>query len=173
MGEFMRMELTRYLKIFQSPQSTDSLILYATARGSIVRVPRSLLEDAKTGRLSPEEESALVRLGILVPDTAAEREELRSLFDRANNQDRPFTALVTLNLDCNLACIYCYENHFRGKKYMTMETATTLIEYVKARGFFSEKDVVLDFYGGEALLGSSPGSVDTSTQRRCQNWQRY
>jgi len=155
MGEFMRMELTRYLKIFQSPQSTDSLILYATARGSIVRVPKSLLEDAKTGRLSSEEESALVRLGILVPDTAAEREELRSLFDRANNQDRPFTALVTLNLDCNLACIYCYENHFRGKKYMTMETATTLIEYVKARGFLSEKDVVLDFYGGEALLSMS------------------
>jgi len=146
------MELTRYLKIFQPPQSTDQLIIYATARGSIVRIPISLLDDIRANRLAPDEELTLVRLGILVPDTVAERDELRTLFDRASNQDRPFTALVTLNLDCNLNCIYCYENHFRGKKYMTMKTATTLIEYVKSRGFLSGKDVVLDFYGGEALL---------------------
>jgi len=146
------MELSRYLKIYPSANSDDTLLIYATARGAAVRVPKALLDDARSGRLSPEEETALARLGILVPDAAAEREELRTLFDRANSQERPFTALVTLNLDCNLACVYCYEEHFRGKRYMTVETADRLHEYVRTRGLEAGKDVILDFYGGEALL---------------------
>jgi uncharacterized protein len=146
------MELTRYLKIYPASQSADCLILYATARGATVRVPRALLDDARAGRLSPEEENALARLGILVTDAAAEREELRTLFEQINRHKRPFTALVTLNLDCNLACTYCYEEHFRGKSFMTRETADTLIAHIEQARLANGMDVVLDFYGGEALL---------------------
>lgn len=146
------MELTRYLKIYPSANSNDTLLIYATARGAAVRVPAELLDDAREGSLSPDEETSLARLGILVPDAAAEREEMRTLFDRANGQERPFTALVTLNLDCNLACVYCYEEHFRGKSYMTAETADRLIEYIMTQGPARGTDVILDFYGGEALL---------------------
>lgn len=168
------MELSRYLKIYPSAQSADTLLIYATARGAAVRVPRELLDDAAGGRLSPEEETALARLGILVPDAAAEREEMRTLFDTANSQNRPVTALVTLNLDCNLACVYCYEEHFRGKRYMSIETADGLIKYATTQGLERGKDVVLDFYGGEALLSlpvlrhiaASLGSVAASTGRQ-------
>ena len=146
------MELTRYLKIYPSPQSPDTLLLYATARGAAVRVPRELLDDAREGRLSPEEEAALARLGILVPDAAAEREELRTLFDTANGQNRPFKALVTLNLDCNLNCVYCYEKHFRDKSFMSMVTAEQLITHIRNERLAKGMDVILDFYGGEALL---------------------
>ena len=150
------MELSRYLKIYPSTDSAGTLLVYATARGAAVRVPRALLDVAKQGRLSAEEESPLARLGILVPDAAKETEELRTLFDRANSQSRPFSALVALNLDCNLACVYCYEDHFRGKSFMSMETAERLIAHVRDERLARGMDVSLDFYGGEALL-----SLDT------------
>lgn len=150
------MELSRYLKIYQSQNADETLLVYATARGAAVRVPRDLLDDARQGMLSPEEESALTRLGILVPNAAGETEELRTLFDRANSQNRPFSALVALNLDCNLACVYCYEDHFRGKNFMSLETAERLIAHIKDERLARGMDVSLDFYGGEALL-----SLDT------------
>ncbi len=146
------MELSNYLKIYPSPQSPESLLLYSTSRGAAVRVPREVLDDAREGRLTREEEAALTRLGILVHDTDAEREELRTLFDQLNSQCRPFTALVTLNLDCNLACVYCYEEHFRGKRYMTLDTADHLIAHIRTERLAKGRDVILDFYGGEALL---------------------
>jgi uncharacterized protein len=73
-------------------------------------------------------------------------------FDWANANARRYTALVTLNLDCNLACPYCYENHFRGKSYMSEATADLLVESILSGPIAAGKEVLLDFYGGEALL---------------------
>lgn len=78
---------------------------------------------------------------------------------------------LTLNLtsDCNLRCVYCWNDHGKysnaqflkrkTKKYwknsqninMSVETALKAVDaLVKLRG--SDKDLVVDFYGGEPLL---------------------
>lgn len=145
------LELSIYLKTYSYAHEPGKLLVYSTARGAIVKLDSSVLADARDRKLSDQEQALLAKIGILVPDRLAEQEQMRTLFDEGNRRSRQFTALVTMNLDCNLACGYCYEDHFRGKRYMTLETADLLVQYVSAqieRGL----DVTLDFYGGEALL---------------------
>ncbi len=59
---------------------------------------------------------------------------------------------MVLNLDCNLACPYCYEDSFRGKNYMSAETAALLVETIRRDRIDKGQPVQLTFYGGEPLL---------------------
>ena len=146
------MELSNYLKIYPSSQEKGSFLIYSTIRGAILQIPEVLTKEILAGKFSSADCDVLVKQGILVPDALAEREQMRGYFDWVNNNSNTFTALVALNLDCNLACPYCYEDHFRGKSYMDDATADLLIEMI-LKGFIAKgKNVVLVFYGGEALL---------------------
>ena len=113
------MQLSRYLKIFPSPDLPGHFILYSTRRASVLRVPEKILRSIEDGTISDADRETLVHYGILVPDPAAEREELLGRFDEANRKSRRFTAIVVLNLDCNLACGYCFEEGVRGKRAMS------------------------------------------------------
>jgi uncharacterized protein len=146
------MELSRYVKLYPSVENPDSVLIYSTLRGSKVTVTSALVEKILSGEVTGVELETLVRLGILVEDAAAEKEQLRSIFELSNRHGRRFTALVTLNLDCNLACCYCYEDHFRGQTYMSEATADMLVHTLLAGKMTADKDIQLDFYGGEALL---------------------
>lgn len=146
------MKLSTYLTCYPTPDEPDKVLLYHTARQSMARLDRSLLDDAQFGRLTPEEEQALAGLGFLVPDHSTEQAQILGLFAPERVQQRPFTALVTLNLDCNLDCIYCYEKSFRGKRYMNTETADQLCDYLINHHIAQRREVIIDFYGGEALL---------------------
>lgn len=145
------MEFSTYLTTYPCCEDADKLLVYATARGTIVRLDQTILSDLRDNRLSEREQETLASLGIIVPDAHAERERLRTLFDEGNRRSRQFTALVTMNLDCNLACSYCYEDHFRGRRYMTAQIADLLVRHLD-RYIAKGMDISLDFYGGEALL---------------------
>lgn len=145
------MDLSNYLKTYPCANEPDKVLVYSTTRGAILKLDRSVLADAWGNHLSEQEQELLAKIGVLVPDWHAEQEQLRTFFEDLNRRSNRFTALVTMNLDCNLACGYCYEDHFRGKRYMTQETADLLIHHVSMqidKGF----SIMLDFYGGEALL---------------------
>jgi uncharacterized protein len=79
--------------------------------------------------------------------------------------NKKFKAIVVLNLDCNLACKYCFEGSRKGKFYMTREMADLFVKFVRERllksptlakggegGFFEE--IKFTFYGGEPLLST-------------------
>ena len=146
------MELSRYVKLYPSTENTDSVLLYSTLRGSKLTVSSALVEQIHGGEVTGQALETLVRLGILVEDARGESERLRSIFELSNRNGRRFTALVTLNLDCNLACVYCYEDHFRGQSYMSEATADLLVRTLVDGHIGAGKDIHLDFYGGEALL---------------------
>ncbi len=146
------MELSSYIKLYPAADNPDSVLIYSTLRGSKLTVSSSLVEKIKSGKVTGPELETLARLGILVEDAAAEREQLRSIFELSNQKGRRFTTLVTLNLDCNLACCYCYEDHFRGKSYMDDATADLLVQTILDGPLAAGKDIQMDFYGGEALL---------------------
>lgn len=64
------------------------------------------------------------------------------------------TKRVTLQITdrCNLACTYCFQCN-KGKKSMSYETATLLIESLADDGYFEDTDsVIIDFIGGESFL---------------------
>jgi len=146
------MELSHFIRIYPDTDEPDSLLIYSTLRGAVLQVSRALAEALLDGTLAGDERETMSRLGILVPDAGAEQRQVAGYFDWANANTRSFTALVTLNLDCNLACPYCYEGHFRGKSYMTDATADLLVQKILNGPLKVGREVLLDFYGGEALL---------------------
>jgi uncharacterized protein len=146
------MHLSRYVKIYPSPGDPETLLLYSTKKGATVLVPAMLLAAINDESVNPSDRETLARLGFLVPDTEAEKKELREAFAEANRLSRKFTAQVLLNLDCNLACTYCYEGGMKGRRYISPETARLLAEMVERDHIFRGKGVELSFYGGEPLM---------------------
>ncbi|MDD5285174.1 MAG: geopeptide radical SAM maturase [Desulfuromonadaceae bacterium] len=145
------MQLSTYLKIYPCQDQPGMNIVYSTVRSSVVLLPDDLLEAARRGTLPDEERGTLASLGILTPDREGEREQMLKIFD-IPRPDTPFSAIVLLNLDCNLACPYCYEASFRGKEYMSGETAALLVETIRRERIEKGQPVKLTFYGGEPLL---------------------
>jgi uncharacterized protein len=146
------MRLSRYLKIFPSSNSPGHLILYSTRRAAILCVPEKTLLQIEEGTLTECDRETLVFYGILIPAQAAEREEMLTRFDEANRRSIKFTAIVVLNLDCNLACGYCFEEGVRGKQAMSPETADLLVDWIEREQIAKGRKVSIDFYGGEPLL---------------------
>ena len=146
------MQLSRYLKVFPSRRNPDRFILFSTLRGSTVLVSGATLDAVRDGLDTGAEGETLQRLGILVDDLGQEKEQMRSLLQRINDNSRKFTAIVVLNLDCNLDCGYCYEGGFRGDSYMSQEIAQLLVDTLIRDRISAGKDVTLSFYGGEPLL---------------------
>src|SRR6266581_9315832 len=107
------------------------LLLYSTRRCSVARVPEQTLVQIGEGTLPETGRKTLARLGILVDDPAAEREELLRRFDEANRLSKKFHAIVVLNLDCNLACPYCFEEGVRVGSYMSPEIADGLVAMIE------------------------------------------
>ncbi|HJV67305.1 MAG TPA: geopeptide radical SAM maturase [Geomonas sp.] len=148
------MKLSRYLKIYPCPDQPGKSMLYSTRRSSVIVVPDELVEAARNGDLAGANLTTLASLGFLVPDPDAERLEMRDIFLHANGKRRLFNALLVLNLDCNLACSYCYEDNFRGNFYMSEETADLLVETVVREQLGKADRVHFTFYGGEPLLST-------------------
>src|SRR6185369_3820247 len=146
------MPLSRYLKIYPDPERPGALLLYSTKKGSLLRVSVELLNAIHADTLTDSERSTLSRLEILTDDPQAERQEMHSLVSRTNQRSNKFSATVVLNLDCNLACPYCYEDHFRGKHYMAPATACLLVETIIREQIDRGRNVKLQLYGGEPLL---------------------
>lgn len=145
------MELTRYLKVYPCPGKPGRVLLYGTRRCALLEVSEALLERTRSGGLAEQEQETLARLGFMTPSHTEEREELRSSFDRVNRDSRSFNAILTLTLDCNLACPYCYEESFRGHYAMSSATADLVVAQLSAR-MAAGLSVSVSFYGGEALM---------------------
>src|SRR5690242_16979501 len=103
------MQLSRYLKIYPAHEQAGSYLVYSTRKGSLIRLSEQLLNAARTGTLAPAELATLRRLEIVVEDPIAERAAMESLVTVNNSRSTKFQGTVVLNLDCNLACPYCYE----------------------------------------------------------------
>lgn len=146
------MRLSNYLKIYPCPDMPGHLLLYSTRRCSVVRVPEKTLRSIEEGTLPEADQKTLSRLGILVANPAAERDEILGRFAEANRLSKKFHAIVVLNLDCNLACPYCFEEGVRVGSYMSPETADCLVAMIERDHLAHGQQVSLDFYGGEPLL---------------------
>jgi uncharacterized protein len=146
------MRLSLYVKIYPCVDDPAKILLYSTKRGASILVPESILASIKDGSLGHANRETLTRLGFLVPDTEAERMEMREAFNEANRLSARFSAQVVLNLDCNLACTYCYEGGMKGRNYMSLETASLLAGLAETSYIAYGKGVEFSFYGGEPLM---------------------
>ena len=70
-----------------------------------------------------------------------------------NNESKITGASLLLTEDCNLNCVYCFENNNRVKNYMSPEVAISAVEYlIKGAKVENRKDFSFTFFGGEPTL---------------------
>jgi uncharacterized protein len=128
------------------------LLFYSTRNAAKILLHESVLKSIKEGTLESSDEQVMAELGFLVSDAAGEKKEMMNFFSKANSGVKRFSAVVVLNLDCNLACSYCYEGKMKGKHYLSKETADLLFAFIEKDYISSGMSVNLSFYGGEPLL---------------------
>ncbi|MBJ6723982.1 geopeptide radical SAM maturase [Geomesophilobacter sediminis] len=145
------MRFSQYLKRFPLPGKPGESLLFSTLRASMAVVSDAMHEAVESGTAEKSELETLQRLGMLVPDLHAEREAMRGVLERSSAALGIYRAVVILNLDCNLACDYCYEEGFRHRQYINDESVSLLIEFLGERLDRGLK-VSVSYYGGEALL---------------------
>jgi uncharacterized protein len=104
------------------------------------------------GTLSPSDEARLEKLGMLVSDCDYEKQAMLRFFDDLNPKSRGLNIIAVLNLDCNFACPYCFEEGLKGNLYMTEATAERLLAFIKDRWRDDKDTLLIDYYGGEPLL---------------------
>lgn len=163
------MRLSNYLKSFSSPDTPGNLILYSTRRTAVLRVAEKTIQRIETDDLPDADRETLARYGILVEDAAREKEELLNRFNEVNRLSTRFTAIVVLNLDCNLACGYCFEEGVREKRAMSPETADLLVAMIEREHIIKGRRVSIDFYGGEPLLSVDLiRTISTRLRKSCE-----
>ncbi len=150
------MPLSRYCKIYRLPDDPKKVTLFSTVTMAAVEVTPAVLQDIEKGRLPKNEKKTLTELGFLVKSREAESRELLGYVDELNAENETFTAIIILNLDCNLGCTYCYEGKRKGKHYLSEETAGDFVDFIKSGIIKNQQEINLVFYGGEPLL-----SMDT------------
>jgi uncharacterized protein len=146
------MIFSNYTKIFPHFNDPDSVILFSTKNASIIVVPASMVKDIEAGKITEEEKKTLSELGFLVRSREEERKEMLRYMDELNNADTIFAAKVVMNMDCNLACKYCFEGSRKGQFYMTKETADFFIDFTKKNSLQNKEEIRITFYGGEPLM---------------------
>lgn len=145
------MILSRFCRSFPHPDDNETLILYSTKNGAKIALPKSLFHRIEDDLLSSEDEKCLADLGFLVQDENTDDKQLLSFVEEVNAVS-PFSFFkIVMNLDCNLACSYCFEGSRKGKHYLPEEFDAQLIAFIKAYTSGS-REIRVTFYGGEPLL---------------------
>ncbi len=148
------MKLSRYSLIYTNRDDGDSVILFSTKRASAILVDKSILTDIEDDELGEEEQATLTDLGFLIANHEEEKQELLRYIDELNEIDTRLSVIVAMNLDCNLACTYCFEGSRKGKHYMSPEIAGHVIDFIE-KNLTEDKGLInVTFYGGEPLLSA-------------------
>ncbi len=104
--------------------------------------------------LSEEDRKILRQAGFIVKDAEKEKRQFLTYIDELNSLNNSLSIKLVMNLDCNLACRYCFEGKRKGSHYMTKKTADDFIGFVKEtiRRRKDIKGILITYYGGEPLL---------------------
>ena len=145
------MTLSKYCKIYSRKEDPDSVILFSTKKASTIMLPKEMFLDIEKDSVSKEEKQTLADLGFLV-DAEEEMREMLGFVDELNSLKKTFGAIVAMNLDCNLACRYCFEGTRKGRHYLTKKTADQIVDFIKKKVGPETEEISIIFYGGEPLL---------------------
>jgi uncharacterized protein len=128
------------------------MILFSMKNTSAVLVSSEMIADIRHGKIAGEEKETLAELGFLVESADNEKREMLDFVNDLNCLNRKINAIVVLDLDCNLACRYCFEGTRKGKLYLSQDTADSFVDFIKQRDLSNKDETRIVFYGGEPLL---------------------
>lgn len=112
-----------------------------------------LIADINKGQYDPEEIILIKEMlakGLITKDYVNELDKLEFEENRDRYNDQIFHLMILPTLDCNLRCVYCYEQH--RELYMDTVTADNILTYFK-KIIPNIKHLRVSWFGGEPLLG--------------------
>ena len=130
----------------------DQFALFNTFSGCVVRLNNELVEKVSRDLklLSPDEKASLYKLGVLVDNVEEQVQILEFMRSRGVYSSDTATFRILVTTCCNARCFYCYEEGLKAH-FMTMETASKLIEFIKDKTINTNK-VKIQWFGGEPTL---------------------
>lgn len=146
------MQPSYYLKTYPYPDNPGQLLVFSTKKASAILLDRETYQSMERGTLSPAAEAKLASLGMVVADRDAEKRVMLGFLDERNPHNRGLNIIAVLNLDCNFACPYCFEEGLKGNLYLSEATADRLLAFIKDNFRDNQDTLLIDFYGGEPLL---------------------
>jgi uncharacterized protein len=142
--------------VFIPGMDSQSTILFNTLYGSISQldphespIARSLLDGIRPDESTRSLFSALVSQKHLVNDSVNEIDLVEARKRAGIRDSNRLDVIVLPTLNCNFACVYCYEDHRRSRMHPDMVGA--LKAWLTAE-IPIHKVVMLHWFGGEPLL---------------------
>ena len=121
------MQLSHYIKTYPVEEKPGYFILFSTKRASKVLISGETFQSIQNGTVSSSDASLLEKLGMLTADTEEEIDSVINGIDTLNKNNRLLRITIVLNLDCNFACPYCFEEGIKGRYYMSDTTRNDLL----------------------------------------------
>jgi uncharacterized protein len=132
--------------------------LFNTSNGAALILPTRLVDRIRQGNLSsleglPNGLKKFILDKFMVEDIESEPRLMIKRLRRLRNHGKMLALTIVTTLDCNLACVYCYQKKFQKQEYMSMGTANDLVSFVKGRLHAQKFEKLnIHFFGGEPLL---------------------
>lgn len=153
----MLMKESKYTIVVQ--QAHDTVTLYNTRTGMLVRVPTKAYRHLQQASLAPPAEkpylAPFVRRGFCVPAPMDESQQFYAQYQRFQHnttmEELSLTVAVTMN--CNYRCLYCFEDGVSADT-MRADTAEQLCIFIENTVYAHPecKAISIKWFGGEPLL---------------------
>lgn len=151
------MKESKYNFFFDIPKKPEKLIAYNSKTNALALIERKDYEKYKNyiEKFVPIDDKKLIedlkRGSFLIDENVNELDILK--YNLLNNRYSSNYLSITIapTLDCNFACIYCYEKGKRKKSYMSREVQEALVDFIKAKSK-GISNINIAWYGGEPLL---------------------
>ncbi len=151
------MKPSKYNIIVDHPE-TGETILYNSLYGSLTLWEPSEFDIVKTILANPLQNTdansdirnALIEQKHLVSETANEFSIIEERKTLGIQDENRLDLIMMPTLECNFACVYCYEDRRPGK--MTTKTETAIKKWLETQ-IPKYKVVLLHWFGGEPLIG--------------------
>jgi|GEM_PF-1863212 len=160
------------------PINDGKMLIYNTYSGAIIKVSEAIiskdsLDDKTLFSKSLIDNSTVLSLflenGIIIPKNFSEIKNLEQTYKQTLTSNRTMHLHISLTMDCNFTCGYCYQN--QEKIYMNETTANGIISFINKEYNDGKIDnVELNWIGGEPLLNEKiiqkiSGSLDKKIRR--------
>lgn len=149
----MEMKKSKYNYFFKLDEY-DDIVAFNTRTCSLATIEKSNYKKYTNDYESIDEnfKNDLAKGGFLVESSIDERNIINNylLSNRYNKSSMGITIAPTL--DCDFACIYCYEKGQRKDIYMDKDIQDALIRYIEYQFKSGVKSIGISWYGGEPLL---------------------
>ena len=153
----------RWMKYLLRTEVEDGVLIHNNVTRHLILLTSEEAQSLENLPAKPTElMQELIANHFLVPENFDEYRsvnQLRRVLQSRETGDAINHYIILPTTYCNARCFYCYESDY-PRVHMTEETAEKLIDFIDEHR--QGKDVILDWFGGEPLVGVD--RIDQITQ---------